>query len=217
MLAVILGSAALSPTGLFGRELGHWLLAVLVATVVAVCLNVACRRWNIAHRQSMIMLGAAIGMVSVGLTTQQPFEVFDYAPRQSRGEIRAVHTLIPHSPNQRFPSLDRVAPLTVAEPEPVPGRSAPSRQFFLLGTDGLGQDVLSQLLWASRLAISIGLVSAGIAAFIGIALGAVMGYFGGWIDLLLFRVVEVFMSIPLLFLLIVAAGVLPHRSARPTR
>src|SRR5690606_26274152 len=80
---------------------------------------------------------------------------------------------------------------------------------FILGTDGVGQDVLSQMLHACRLSISIGLVSTSIAVFIGITMGALMGYFGGWVDIGLFRIVEIFMSIPVLFLLIVAAGVLP--------
>jgi len=79
---------------------------------------------------------------------------------------------------------------------------------FLLGSDPLGQDVLSQLLHACRLSISIGLVSTGIAVVIGVTIGALMGYFGGWVDLLLYRVVEIFMAIPVLFLLIVAAAVL---------
>lgn len=79
-----------------------------------------------------------------------------------------------------------------------------------MGTDTLGQDVLSQMLHASRLSISIGFVSTGIAVLIGVTVGALMGYFGGWVDLLLYRVVEIFMAIPVLFVLIVAAGVLPR-------
>jgi peptide/nickel transport system permease protein len=80
-------------------------------------------------------------------------------------------------------------------------------------TDALGQDVLSQLLHACRLSISIGLVSTGIAVTIGVTIGSLMGYFGGKVDLLLYRVVEIFMAIPVLFLLIVAAAVTaPKRS-----
>lgn len=82
----------------------------------------------------------------------------------------------------------------------------------LLGTDSLGQDVLSQMLHACRLAISIGLVSTGIATLIGVTMGALMGYFGGLVDLFLYRIVEVFMAVPILFLLIVAAGVLPRNT-----
>ena len=85
-------------------------------------------------------------------------------------------------------------------------------QPYYLGTDNMGQDVLSQIMHASRLSISIGLVSTGIAVLIGVTLGALMGYFGGWIDMMLYRVVEVFMAIPVLFTLIVAAGVLPRNT-----
>ena len=81
---------------------------------------------------------------------------------------------------------------------------------YLLGTDSGGRDMLSQLLHACRLSISIGLVSTTIAVVIGVTIGALMGYFGGWVDMLLYRVVEIFMAIPLLFLLIVAAAVLPR-------
>ena len=83
---------------------------------------------------------------------------------------------------------------------------------FTLGTDGKGQDVISQLIHASRLAISIGLVSTGIAVVIGVTLGALMGYFGGIVAMLLYRVVEVFMAVPVLFILIVAAGLLENPS-----
>ncbi len=83
---------------------------------------------------------------------------------------------------------------------------------FWAGTDKFGQDVLSQMMHACRLSISIGLVSTGIAVILGVTIGALMGYFGGWIDALLFRVVEIFMAIPVLFVLIVAAGVLPRNT-----
>jgi peptide/nickel transport system permease protein len=79
-----------------------------------------------------------------------------------------------------------------------------------LGTDSLGQDVLSNLIHACRSALLVGIAGAGTALLIGITLGAVMGYFGGWVDLLLMRVVEVFMSVPLLFLLVLGAAVLPR-------
>tara|TARA_R110002072_G_scaffold42064_20_gene118626 strand:+ start:50588 stop:52294 length:1707 start_codon:yes stop_codon:yes gene_type:complete len=80
----------------------------------------------------------------------------------------------------------------------------------VMGTDTVGQDVFSQMLHACRLSISIGFVSTGIAVVIGVTVGALMGYFGGWVDLILYRFVEVFMAIPVLFLLIVAASVLPQ-------
>jgi peptide/nickel transport system permease protein len=68
------------------------------------------------------------------------------------------------------------------------------------------------MMHATRLSVSIGLVSTGIAVLIGVTLGALMGYFGGKVDLALYRLVEVFMAIPVLFTLIVVAGVLPRNT-----
>ncbi len=90
------------------------------------------------------------------------------------------------------------------------GIASESAPVHVIGTDTLGQDVLSQMLHACRLSISIGFISTGIAVVIGVTIGALMGYFGGWVDMLLYRVVEIFMAIPVLFLLIVAASVLPR-------
>ncbi|MHC4247418.1 MAG: ABC transporter permease, partial [Planctomycetota bacterium] len=86
------------------------------------------------------------------------------------------------------------------------------RRDFHLGTDPIGRDVLTQMMHACRLSISIGLVSTGISVVIGIVIGSLMGYFGGWVDLVLSRVVEIFMAIPVLFLLIVAASALPRNT-----
>lgn len=83
---------------------------------------------------------------------------------------------------------------------------------FILGTDPIGRDVMSQMLHACRLSISIGLVSTGLSVLIGIMVGSLMGYFGGWVDMVLSRIVEIFMAIPVLFLLIVAASVLPRNT-----
>jgi peptide/nickel transport system permease protein len=82
----------------------------------------------------------------------------------------------------------------------------------MMGSDAVGRDVLSQMMHACRLSISVGLVSTGIAVLIGVTIGSLMGYFGGKVDLLLYRVVEIFMAIPVLFLLIVAAAVLPRNT-----
>lgn len=83
---------------------------------------------------------------------------------------------------------------------------------YHMGTDALGVDVASQMIHACRLAISIGFVSTGLAVLIGVTIGSLMGYFGGIVDLLLYRIVEIFMAVPVLFLLIVAAGVLPRNT-----
>lgn len=71
-----------------------------------------------------------------------------------------------------------------------------------MGTDRKGADVLSRMIHASRIALSIGFIATGIALGIGVVVGGLMGYFAGLVDLLGMRLVEVFNAIPTLFLLI---------------
>jgi ABC-type dipeptide/oligopeptide/nickel transport system permease subunit len=75
-----------------------------------------------------------------------------------------------------------------------------------LGTDRLGRDVLSGLIHGSRYALTIGLVSVTISMIIGVSLGALAGYFGGWPDLILSRLFELWAAIPALFLIITVAA-----------
>ncbi|HSG06470.1 MAG TPA: ABC transporter permease, partial [Nitrospiria bacterium] len=82
--------------------------------------------------------------------------------------------------------------------------AAPSRD-HLLGTDRLGRDILSGIIHGTRISITIGLVAMGIATFIGVSIGAVAGYFGGWVDLLINRLFELMLSIPTFFLLLSVA------------
>ena len=72
----------------------------------------------------------------------------------------------------------------------------------LFGTEQSGADVLSRMIHACRIALGIGFVATGIAMFIGVILGGLMGYFSGVVDMLGMRLVEIFEAIPTLFLLL---------------
>ena len=76
------------------------------------------------------------------------------------------------------------------------------------GTDDLGRDVFSRVLYGGRVSIAIGLLAALVAAGLGVAVGAVAGYVGGWIDTVLMRGTDAMLSIPRLLLLMVAAATL---------
>jgi ABC-type dipeptide/oligopeptide/nickel transport system permease subunit len=79
---------------------------------------------------------------------------------------------------------------------------------FPLGTDSLGRCVLSRLIFASRIAVSVAFIAASLAGAIGIALGLVAGSFGGWIDQLTSRLIDVWMAFPPILLSIVLAAVI---------
>jgi peptide/nickel transport system permease protein len=85
---------------------------------------------------------------------------------------------------------------------------APSRHHWL-GTDRLGRDVMAGMIHGSRISLSIGFVAVGIAVIIGMILGAVAGYFGSWVDMVISRLFEIMLSIPTFFLLITVAALLP--------
>lgn len=96
-------------------------------------------------------------------------------------------------------------PSTINLLEPLEPPSAK----HLFGTDKLGRDVAAGMIHGSRISLSIGFVAVGIAALIGIILGAIAGYFGSWIDLTISRFFEMMLSIPTFFLLITIAALLP--------
>ncbi|MFM7440541.1 MAG: ABC transporter permease, partial [Snowella sp.] len=79
----------------------------------------------------------------------------------------------------------------------------------LLGTDEQGRDQFSRLLFGGRISLFIGLVGIVISFPLGMIVGGISGYFGGWIDAILMRFVEVLMTIPGIYLLVALAAVLP--------
>lgn len=78
---------------------------------------------------------------------------------------------------------------------------APSWQHWM-GTDGLGRDVFSRMLYGGRISLLVGLVAVGISTAIGIILGALAGYYRGWVDTVIMRLVDVMLSIPSFFLIL---------------
>jgi microcin C transport system permease protein len=88
------------------------------------------------------------------------------------------------------------------------GHSCADLEWNWLGTDDQGRDVLARLIYGFRISVLFGLTLTLISSIVGIAAGAVQGYFGGWVDLLFQRFIEVWGSLPELYLLLIISSVL---------
>ncbi|NLZ55277.1 MAG: ABC transporter permease [Clostridiaceae bacterium] len=82
-----------------------------------------------------------------------------------------------------------------------------------LGTDRVGRDIMARLLYGGRVSILIGLVSAGGAALVGVMLGCISGYYGGWLDKVLLFISELFMTFPRTLLVLLCVGILGQSTA----
>ncbi len=99
--------------------------------------------------------------------------------------------LSPHNPEE-----------TTGDPFAAPSRAHP------LGTNDIGQDILSELIYGARISLTIGFLAAGIAVGIGTAVGIIAGFAGGWVDAVLMRAVDLVLVIPFLPLMILLAAYL---------
>lgn len=86
-------------------------------------------------------------------------------------------------------------------------RLPPSAQYWL-GTDEIGRDILSRMIWGARASLMAGVVSVAIALVTGIPLGLLAGYFGGWVDMVISRITEALLALPFLIMAIALAAFL---------
>lgn len=112
---------------------------------------------------------------------------------EGRGDF-AIWPPVPYSPTE----YDLLESLT-----------GPTREHWL-GTDDSGRDVLSRMIHGSRVSLSVGFVAVGIALVLGIFSGALAGYFGGWVDHVISRLIEILLTIPTFFLIIAIIAFLPQ-------
>ena len=102
-----------------------------------------------------------------------------------------------------------LAPLIAPhDPEAIVGPfAAPPSLDFWLGTDQIGRDMLSRLLYATRVSLLVGILATAISTAVGVVLGLVAGYFGGWLDMVIMRFTDMVMSFPYILLVLVAAAI----------
>jgi peptide/nickel transport system permease protein len=107
--------------------------------------------------------------------------------------------------------LSLLAPyLTPYEPDAIDAYRVlmPPSYEHMLGTDELGRDVLTRLLYGARISLKVGFVAVGIAVAIGTLLGLLAGYYGGWIDMVLMRFVDIMLCFPTFFLILAVIAML---------
>ncbi|MEZ5878142.1 MAG: ABC transporter permease subunit [Tepidamorphaceae bacterium] len=104
----------------------------------------------------------------------------------------------PHSPTQQYRDA------LLQPPVWADGGTAT----FLLGTDAVGRDILSRLIYGARFSLFIGVVVVTLSLTIGISLGLIAGYVGGWLDTLIMRVMDVILAFPSLLLALVLVAIL---------
>jgi peptide/nickel transport system permease protein len=106
--------------------------------------------------------------------------------------------IAPHDPLEQDLMLGRIPPVWLSGSEPG----------YYLGTDGLGRDVLSRIIYGSRIALTVAFIAAPSACLIGSILGLLAGYFRGWLDQVVSRIVDIWMAFPPVLFSILLVAVL---------
>lgn len=145
------------------------------------------------------------------LPVVNPFVEFFYFFRQNRGAMIGLGILFvfgliaafapfvaPHDPTQVFSDSLRVGPIWTES----------GSWSHILGTDDIGRDVLSRLIYGARVSIGVGLLVMTIAVTLGTLLGLIAGYFGGWVDTVIIRATDVLMAIPSILLALIVVAIL---------
>lgn len=170
-------------------------LTILATVVCAAAAYIAGRRQARRGRLHPWHIPVATASIALALTTYVLFalvarssEWTDYRALAASPDVRAVFPPIRYGPDET--DLDSCR---------IPPGGAPGHP---LGTDPLGRDVASRLIWASRVSLAVGFVAEGVAVLIGVALGAIAGYFGRRTDFLIMRGVEIMICFPAFFLIL---------------
>ena len=133
-------------------------------------------------------------LVDLGWSKWEPAELYniDWKDLDDAGKLESVvWAPIPYGPNE----IDLTSRL-----------QSPGGDHYL-GTDAIGRDLLAGLIHGSRISLSVGIVAAGIAVIVGVFLGSLAGYYGGKVDLIISRFIEIMLNFPTFFLIIVIVAI----------
>ena len=137
----------------------------------------------------LIVLAPPVLFAAYRMTQPIPLETMDYKQDLFNGRIESRLALFP--------------PVTYGINEGHLGDKyrGPSARYWM-GTDGNGRDLLTRMIWGSRISLSVGFVAVAIYVAIGIIVGTIAGYFRGWVDMLLSRLIEIVICFPAFFLIL---------------
>jgi len=99
------------------------------------------------------------------------------------------------------------SPYSPTQQDPANPFKAPTAAHWF-GTDELGRDIFTRILYGGRVSLIVGLVSTLLTIFLGVAVGAISGYYGGWMDNVLMRITDTFLTFPTIFVLIILSSFL---------
>ncbi|MDF1701233.1 MAG: ABC transporter permease [Planctomycetota bacterium] len=160
-------------------------------------------RWYVLF---VAVLAVAQGFKMPGLYTSKQYIDYHELHETYDGQDghTALFTLVPFGHREQSPrgTVDRFQ---------GPGYTS-SRGYHLLGTSETGQDVLAKLLYGTRISLTVGLLAVAIYVTIGLIMGGIAGFAGGWTDLLIMRLIEIILSVPGLFLILTIIALFNDRS-----
>jgi peptide/nickel transport system permease protein len=160
----------------------------------------AVRAWRRFRRNRLSLVAMIIFVLITVLSFSAPL-VSKYVTRQHPADQSLLTKLSPPG--------STVQALKIGGPQS--GQRVTQKHW--LGSDELGRDVLTRLLYGGRISLSVAFITLALALSIGLLIGATAGYFGGWVDMVLMRMVDVVISVPGLFILILISSMINNNQA----
>ena len=158
--------------------------------------------WRRFKRNRLALAGAAtIGVMTLGAIFAQPIRVPEQVPVLA-GQLVQPVALAPADPANQEVLLGHQPPTTEHLFD------WPPSTLHLFGTDWAGRDILSRMMYGGRWSLSIGFIAVVVALFIGVPLGAIAGYYGGYVDEVIMRVVDLLYAFPFIVLAIAVIAIL---------
>lgn len=183
-----------------------WLVAILILRAKRG------QRWLAARLPKLLLWMLAFHVVLLAAIGPESFGVAANPLYRTRAVINyRVEQQALQAQGQKVSAVFPLRAFSYRETEPTKSVEPPSAEHWL-GTDTEGRDVFARMLYGTRISLTIGVVAVLLYVGIGIVLGALAGYFGGWVDNAISRLIEVVICFPSFFLILTLAALIEERS-----